>query len=127
MKNLIVIIFVLFTIIGCISFSKADRLRKLVDISDGINEQEALVVARVNLLESNFKSYDQVIPPKIRSDEAALKYPDYWFINYSPAVTSNYPTLLMVIKKQKGEVVLTKEYWPNVVKDLDWVFKKGGK
>lgn len=123
-KLLIILLAIIITTTGCISFSQVEKNRKLIDISDGINETEALLVAQINLLESDFKSYDKVIPAKIRTDEAAQKYPDYWFINYSPAVTSNYPSLLMVINKQNGEVIFTKEYWPNVVKDLDWVFNK---
>ncbi len=124
MNKLLIILLATITTTGCITFSKVERIRKQIDISDGIDETEALLVAQINLLTSDFKPYDKVIPAKIRMDEAALKYPEYWFINYAPAVTSNYPTLLMVIHKQNGEVILTKEYWPKVVKDLDWVFKR---
>ena len=123
MNKLLIILLATLTA-GCITFSQVEKNRKLIDISDGIDETEALLVAQINLLSSDFKPYDKVIPAKIRMDEAAQKYPDYWFVNYSPAVTSNYPSLLMVIDKQNGEVIFTKEYWPKVVKDLDWVFKK---
>ncbi len=126
MNKLLIILLATLTT-GCITFSKVERIRKQIDISDGIDKTEALLVAQINLLTSDFKPYDKVIPAKIRTDEAALKYPDYWFVNYSPVVTSNYPSLLMVINKQTGEVILTKEYWPKVVKDLDWVFKNSGK
>ena len=123
-KLLIILLATTLTTTGCIAFSQVEKNRKLIDISDGIDETEALLVAQINLLTSDFKPYDKVIPAKIRTDEAAQKYSDYWFVNYSPAVTSNYPSLLMVINKQTGEVIFTKEYWPKVVKDLDWVFKR---
>ena len=123
MKKILMIGLISLIAVGCMTFSQIEKNKKQIVASDGINEIEALLIAQNTLLESDFKSYDQVIPGKIRQDEAALQYPDYWFVDYTPAVTSNYPSLLIVIKKLTGDVFLTKEYWPNVVKDLDWVFK----
>ena len=123
MKKLLIIILAVITTAGCFTFSQIEKNKKQIDLTNGVNEIEAILIAQDKLLESEYKSYDKIIPAKIRNDEAALKHPDYWFVDYTPAVPSNYPSLLIVINKMTGDIKLSKEYWPNVVKDLDWAFK----
>ncbi len=123
MKKFLIVCLASLAAAGCITFSQVERNNKLIDASNGVNETEALLISQNFLLSSNYKSYDKVIPGKIRQDEAALKYPGYWFVDYTPGTTTNYPSLLIVINKMTGEIFKTKEYWPTVVKDLDWLFK----
>ena len=124
MKKIPAVVAASLVLMGCsLMMSQVSKNNQAINVADGINQEEALLIAQNTLLSSGYKSYDGIIPAKLREDEAALKYPDFWFVDYSPNANSSRPSLLIAIDKKTGTAHSIKEYWPSVVKDLDWVFK----
>lgn len=83
----------------------------------------------VNELENApYNRYFQALEPKLREDKHALKYPDYWFVDFTVDVNMDFTGYLVVIHKETGEILRSRMYyWPEKVAALDWVFQDKGK
>ena len=67
--------------------------------------------------------YFKLTQPILREDKYAAKFPDYWFVDYTPDVYTDFTSYLVVINKKTGEVIRAKDYyWPDKKPALDWVF-----
>jgi len=91
---------------------------------NGINEFEAITIAEYYTIKSEYRGYYDAFPAVLRKDDEALRYPDYWFVDFSPKLAFDAASFLVVIRKSDGEVLLAMEYWPRKRPGLDWVFKR---
>lgn len=120
MKNLIYLSLLVFVCSGCAHFkSFADRL----DYSNGINQYEAMVLAKNEVKKADFRNYFGAIEPKFREDKATAQYPGYWFVEFTPTVTMDFWSYFVVINKRTGEIVHAQDYyWPTRAADVNWIF-----
>ena len=126
MPSVTVAIFCLILVSGCSSTEKIRREYKKIDVTNGINEFEAVTIAQNELITKGQEYYLQ-LGANLRQDEHAQKYPDYWFVGFSPKTyyKDEFPGYLIVINKQSGEIIHSRDYYfPNQIPSLDWVFEK---
>ena len=94
-----------------------------IDATNGINEYEVILMAEDEIKKCDFPSYFGDITPKIRNDEYAKIYPDFWFVDYTPEVYMDFTSYLLVVNKKTGEIIRARDYyWPEKQPDLAWVF-----
>ena len=109
---------------GCASTTK-DRFTS-VDSSDGINRYEAILMAKAEIENAGLRNYFKNLTPIIREDPQAAKYPEYWFVDFTPKIYFDFWGYLVVIDKKSGGILHSRDYYfPVKVANLDWVFKKG--
>ena len=122
---------------GCTS-TKAiyKNYNNLVNLEDGVNEQEAKIIAQKKLINTEEKDSYRISFPDIRTDKLSRKYPDYWFVVFghnwlepmsTSALTDTYRELmateyLVVIDKKTGKTPFYGEWYPKRENDFDWVF-----
>ena len=121
-------IFIVCTLIisGCTYTDQVRREYKKIDLTNGVNEFEAVTIAENELITKGQEYYIQ-LGALLRQDEHAQKYPDYWFVGFSPKTyyKDEFPGYLVVINKKTGEIVHSRDYYfPNQIPSLEWVFEK---
>ena len=121
------ILFCLLFLIGCSPLSQLKKDYKKVVYINGINRFEAITIAQMFLVKSIYRPYYPQIPAYVRDDEHAQQYSDYWFVDFSPELTFDAPSYLVVIHRQTGDVIYNGEYWPRKMLDLQWVFDRANK
>jgi hypothetical protein len=108
----------------------------LVNLSDGVNAQEAKIIAQKKLINTEEKDSYRISYPDIKSGQIVSQYPDYWFVvfghnwmepfSYNPLAASYREVLqteyLVVINKKTGEMPFFGEWYPKRENDFDWVF-----
>jgi len=125
LKNKIIPLFLIILInAGCTPTYQLTQDYKKIVYFNGISEYEAKTIAEYYLIKSNYKSYYQHFPTRLRNDLESNKYPDYWFVDFVPPTAFDAPSYLVVIRKNDGKVILAKDYWPHKMMGLDWVFKR---
>jgi hypothetical protein len=96
-----------------------------VDPSNGINRYEAIMMAKSEIENAGLKNYFKNLKPILREDPYASKYPEYWFVDFTPKIYFDFWGYLVVINKKTGEIIHSRDYyWPVKIADLDWVFNK---
>lgn len=138
-KNIALFI-VLLAVAGCSSAQAIyDNYAKIVNVSDGVNEEEAKIMAQKQIIGTQEQRDYRVTAPDIKNTPQAQKYPEYWFIVFghnwfSPVSTDplakTYTELretqyLVVINKKTGEIKFAGEWYPKRANDFDWVFGPG--
>lgn len=123
--------------VGCASSEAIyNNFAKMVNTSDGIDQQEAKIIAQNEIIKMYEKRDYRVTAPDIKTTHAASKYPDYWFIIFghnwfSPMSTDpmakTYTQLreaqyLVVINKANGDIKFSGQWFPKRTDDFDWVF-----
>lgn len=102
---------------GC---ANSQRFTKVFP-QNGINQYEAILVAKNEVLSSDFKRYFSSIDAKIRLDDQAKEYPDFWFVEVTPDVYMDFQSYIVVINKRNGEVVRSQDYfWPDKNTGFNW-------
>ena len=127
----------LLLLIGCTStdaiYKNYDRI---VKTSDGVNAEEAKIMAQKQLIGFDEKRDYRITAPDIRTTPQALQYPDYWFVVFahnwfSPISTDplarTYTELretqyLVVIDKKTGAIKFAGEWYPKRAPTFEWVF-----
>ena len=108
----------------------------LVRLEDGVNGQEAKIIAQKKLINTEEKDSYRTSYPDIKTSPMARKYPDYWFVVFGhnwlepmsgDALNATYTELreslfLVVINKKTGETPFIGEWYPKRENDFDWVF-----
>ena len=127
----------LCVMIGCASTEAIYKnYSTMVDIKDGINVQEAKIVAQHTIISTQEKRDYRVTAPDIKSTQEAQKYPNYWFVVFghnwlSPISTDpmakTYTELketvyLVVINKLNGEIKFNGQWYPKRADNFDWIF-----
>ena len=140
MNNIVLAIFVL-TVGGCASMEAIYRnYDRMVNVSDGVNDQEAKIIAQKQIIGMQQSRDYRVTAPDIKTTPQALGYPQYWFVVFghnwlSPISTDpmakTYTQLretqyLVVIDKQTGEIKFSGEWYPKRRSDFGWVFEPDG-
>ncbi len=135
--NLCMVLILLVIAGGCAS-SRAihNNYEKMVNISDGVDEQEAKIMAQKDIIAMYEQRDYRVTAPDVKDTPEALKYPDYWFVVFghnwlSPISTDplakTYTELkeaqyLVVINKESGEIVFSGQWYSKRADHFDWVF-----
>jgi hypothetical protein len=135
--NNILIILLVFGFSGCASVRAIDaNYQQLVDVSDGVGEQEAKIIAQKEIISTYEQRAYRVTSPDIKTTQEALKYPDFWFVIFghnwfSPmstdALAKTYTELketlyVVVIDKKTGSIKFSGEWFPKRNATFDWVF-----
>ena len=108
----------------------------LVRTSDGVNAQEAKIMAQRILIGTEEKDSYRVSYPDIKTGPMVARYPDFWFVVFghnfleplsTSALTDTYRELLkteylVVINKKTGKSPFFGEWYPKRENDFDWVF-----
>ncbi len=138
MKKFLVLL-MLVSAVGCTSLDAIQKNYKtLVSVQDGVDEQEAKIMAQNTIIKTMEKDYYRITAPDIKTTESALKYSDFWFVVFghnwlSPISTDplakTYSELreaecLVVINKKSGEIKFNGEWYPKRANDFDWVFDR---
>ncbi len=111
---------------------------KLVHVENGVDAEEAKIMAQRMLIDTEEKDSYRISFPDIKTGQMVYKYPDYWFVVFghnffepmsSNALTDNYTELLeteylVVINKKTGKMPFFGEWYPKRENDFDWVFDR---
>jgi hypothetical protein len=109
---------------------------KLVDLKDGVNAEQAKIIAQKKLINTEEKDSYRISYPDIKTGQLVYKYPGYWFVvfghNWLEPMSMNplagtYTELreaeyLVVINKKTGKIPFSGEWYPKRENDFDWVF-----
>lgn len=88
-----------------------------------VTSAEAVKMAKGKAAQSDFRSYFSGIKPKIRTDKYAQKFPQYYFVDFTPKIYTEFMSYLVVIEKKTGKIVHARDYyWPNKQPNLEWIF-----
>ncbi len=129
----------LVCVLGCASTEAIYKnYKQMVRVEDGVNEQEAKIIAQHQLIDTAQKRDYRITAPDLKTTPEALKYPDFWFVVFghnwlSPIsmdpLAKTYTALretqcLVVIEKATGKVEFFGEWYPKRANNFDWVFDK---
>jgi len=130
-------VLVLCLLVGCTTpraiYKNYDNL---VRTKNGVNAEEAKIMAQRILIDTVEKDNYRISYPDIKTGPTASKYPDYWFVVFghnflepmsSNALTGSYRELLqteylVVINKKTGQSPFFGEWYPKRENDFDWIF-----
>ena len=136
MKQLLCVLGLL-AVIGCATNEAVYRnFSSLINVQDGIDEQEAKIIAQRNIIVTQERRDYRITAPDIKTTMEAQKYADYWFVVFghnwlSPISTDpmakTYTELkeaqyLVVINKKTGDVKFTGQWYPKRADNFDWIF-----
>lgn len=122
---------------GCSSTQAIHKnYKEMVRLEDGVNAQEAKIIAQKKLINTVQKRDYRISLPDIKTTPEAFKYPDYWFIVFghnwfSPIskdpMAKTYTELretqfLVVIEKATGKTKFLGEWHSKRANNFDWVF-----
>ena len=139
MRNILngLVIISVMVLAGCASTEAIYKnYNTLVNLKDGIDQQEAKILAQRIIISTNEQRSYRITVPDIKSTPYALKYPDYWFVVFgrnwlSPISTDvmakTYTQLreaqfVVVINKANGNIKFAGLWYPKRAADFDWVF-----
>lgn len=126
-------------LMSCASISAIEKnYQTMVQISDGVDAQEAKIIAQYQLAGMYEKQAYRITAPDIRTSDYAKQYPQFWFITFghnwfSPMSTDSaaktYTELregiyLVVIEKANGNVIFSGEWYPKRDASFAWVFHR---
>ena len=95
-----------------------------IDISDGVNADEAVLLARQSLAEAGQTRRFHSKRPEILSGTMVEDYLDTWFVSFNPKdMDDTFWRYLVVIDKKDGTIIWADTYQPLRVFNYDWVFK----
>lgn len=138
-KSLGTVVVMLFLLSGCASVSAIDKnLENLVDLSNGVDEQEAKIIAQKEITGMYEQQSYRITAPGVNKTPEALAYSDHWFIVFgrnwfSPisrdSMAKTYTELsqaryVVVINKLSGEIKFSGEWYFKRDKTFDWVFNR---
>ena len=124
-------------LLGCASTEAIYKnYNSMVNFKDGVNEQEAKIIAQRIIITTEEQSNYRITAPDIKSTHEALKYPDFWFVIFghnwlSPISTDpmakTYTELreaqfVVVINKMNGNIKFAGLWYPKRADNFDWVF-----
>lgn len=109
---------------------------EMVDVNDGVSEQEAKIIAQHTIIGTQEKRDYRVSMPDIKTTLEAKKYEDFWFVVFghnwlSPiskdAMAKTYTELkeaqyLVVINKKSGDIRFNGQWYPKRADNFDWIF-----
>jgi hypothetical protein len=98
---------------------------KKVKTDDGVDNREAVVIARKYFLDKTERQDYRLGSARVIEDYFSSEYPDYWFISYdSKTLERSHWRYLVVMKKSDGEVIFTSAYVPQKNTGFEWVFEQ---
>ena len=93
--------------LGCSTYSAINKGVARISYDDGINADEAKLIAKKNLVETPFLGWAgfRIIAPSILNNVDTRKYPQYWFVFFHPnMVIRREGGYLIVVDKRNGEI-----------------------
>lgn len=141
MKNISLFMVVVLLTACATTESIYQSYKTMVDIADGVSEEEAKIIAKYNLTKMKERELYKISAPVIYTDSRATVYPKYWFVAFGPnwfAPMSkeregltykelNSADYLVVIDKDNGDIVFSGLYFHTRVDDFDWIFDSNPK
>ena len=118
MKNIIMILFLSVSASGCATAIKpAEVIAKdysTVNFKDGIDLEEALLIAKKEVNDHTPPQTYLVQEPKLMTDFESVPYQDqYWFVSFNEMTKGTTPVVYMVaIRKDTGKIVFSRSYSP---------------
>ena len=108
---------------GCSVATAVNKKYAEVNRTDGVNENEAVAIARHELLNSDALKRFHIKKASILSDRLVDPYPDYIFVSFYPiAFDDHFWRYLVVIDRRSGKVVRAEKYRPLRILNYEWVF-----
>lgn len=118
------ILMTVFVLTGCGARANLNRRFNSIVYFNGINEYEAVALAETRLVYSPYKSLFGKVPARIRSDASAMKYEEYWFVDFTSEKLPDAPSYLVVIARDSGEIKLATDYFPRRTPELDGIVER---
>lgn len=110
---------------GCNSISTVTEKYKMINYADGINSDDAKLIAQKELIDSRYKGPVDVLMPSLVAHEDALKYPQYCFVSFpSTNYSSPLKDYLFVIDKRTAAIIYQGWWNAQLNPGLGWVFEK---
>lgn len=113
-----------FIMVGCGPRADLNRRFSSIVYFNGINEYEAVAIAELRLVHSPYNSFFKKIPARVRTDDDALHYPEYWFVDFTQEMLIDAPSYLVVIDRNTGTIKLSTEYFPQKNLSLDGIVER---
>lgn len=127
----LVSLILLLPLLGCATMSSIRNSYKKINFSDGIDINEAKIIAKNEIIKTDAKNEYKIIGPEacdigdlnakavtnklfkeilIRNEDIGREYPNSWIVVFHPKLLSFFSiSYLVVIDKNTGEVKLSKE------------------
>ena len=132
-----ILLIVLLAVAGCTTTEAVYKnYDTMVNLSDGVNAEEAKIIAQKNILNMQEKRNYRITAPDIKTTPQAERYPEYWFVVFghnwfSPIsmdpTAKTYTELretqyLVVMSKADGIIKFSGEWYQKRQNDFDWIF-----
>ena len=102
----IVVLCLIHLLSGCATTNSIKVNYEKINYSDGINKEEAVLIAKNHLLSTKYKYDYQIISPLVLNNKSTRQYPDFWCIRFHPKKLHLMPYYyLVMINKKTGEIV----------------------
>jgi len=118
MKKLCVIVLAASVTSGCNTLPKpAEVIAKdytTVNFQDGIAQEEAVIIAKKEVIDSTPPQSYVVGKPRIMTEFESIPHQDqYWFVAFEEIERGQTPVVYMVtIRKDTGKIVFSRSYSP---------------
>jgi len=118
MKNFGLIVMLLMIASGCATAMKpAEVIAKdysTINFQDGIDLEEALIIAKKEVIDSTPPQTYVVNEPHLMTDFENVPHQDaYWFVSFKEVERGTTPIVYMVtIRKDTGKIVFSRNYSP---------------
>lgn len=117
------LILLLILLQGCATARSITASHYRIDFSDGVDRLEGILIAKMQLIYTDYKYFFRIIFPALLINKETKKYPDYWFVSFYPkhSLTRLY-RYLAVVDKKTGSVRFSDMCHLSEIASLDWVF-----
>ena len=117
---------ILLFLVGCTSTSAKNIATvssnyETVIFSDGVNAEEAKVIAQRELIKQNLVKFYDILNPKIMTDVTDLpNYEKYWFVSFKEIKIANIEFIFMaIIHRNTGKVRFSNDF----KEDKRWILE----
>ena len=122
--NFLIVCFFLVILGGCKTVETVVREYQRVKYNDGINVEEAKLIAQNVMTESRYSSSYDVLDPELINTEATVPYPNFWFISFPAQDEFSKYGHVVVVDKLTGGVIRSSDYEPAVQSNFDWLIRQ---
>jgi hypothetical protein len=124
MKRFYILILVCAMTTGCSVSRAIDSQLAQMDRSNGLNYQEAVIVAQDTLRMSPAAPDYDVKSGKVIQGLLVRGYPDHWFVTFDAKdFRTPFWKFMVVMHKDTGEIIFSESCIPLDHANFDWVFQ----
>lgn len=95
-----------------------------VRYSDGINSDEAKLIAQMLVMKSRYTQGFDVLRPHLYSYDETFPYRNFWFVEFPSEDRESFYRYLVVVDKKTGGIIKAVNYLPAGHNGFEWLFER---